>query len=323
MKFRTEVKLEKSPFQLAHTSKIALIGSCFSDNIASKLKYFKFDVSSNPLGTIFNPIAVFSNIAAIFSEKKYTEKDLNFNNGIYFSFDTYTKFNHNNKSKVIETINKAITLNAPHFKNSTVIFITLGTAKVYEYEGKIVANCHKVPAKKFTNRLLNVDEIVTSFNDLNNAFLKNKNIVFTVSPVRHINNGLIENNLSKSILINAIHQIVKQNNNCFYFPAYEMVVDDLRDYRFYNKDLVHPNEMAIDYIWEHFSAHYFNETTLNLNHQIDKLLKGFHHQSMTSNITEYKTFNQSLKSKMEQLCSGNPFINFNAELEELNKRIND
>ncbi|HUM52584.1 MAG TPA: GSCFA domain-containing protein, partial [Chitinophagales bacterium] len=190
--------------------------------------------------------------------------------------------------------------------------ITLGTSFVYEFveEQKIVANCHKIPNTKFTKRLLKIEEIVGAFDSIQSS-LKDKIIILTVSPVRHWRDGAVENQRSKSILIESIHQIIVQHSNCFYFPAYEIMMDELRDYRFYEKDMLHPNSVAVEYIWQRFSETYFSAFTQTLNQQIAKINLLLQHRIKHENTNEQKQFELLVKNSIEKFKLENPDLKLN------------
>ena len=291
MEFRTKIKIPKSPFSITHQDKILLSGSCFTENIGEYLKYYGFNVNLNPFGIIYNPVSIFSNLNTMMAKKKYTENDLSKRNELFFSFDHHGVFSDTNKDKILETINEQIEIANAHFTDSKYIIITLGSSFVYHHveQNKIVANCHKIPNTQFERLLLSVEEIVAAYNAISHQ-LKDKTILFTVSPVRHWRDGAIENQRSKSILIESIHQLITQHKNCFYFPAYEIMMDELRDYRFYDEDMIHPNAVAVKYIWQQFSETYFNDTTVEINKLILKGKLMHEHRTKHSDTEEEESF---------------------------------
>ena len=238
------------------------MGSCFSENIGSYLNQYQFNTNINPFGIIYNPVSIFGNLRSIIDKKIYLTDDLKYYNELYLSIDHHGKFSGINKNEVLETINSSIEKASADFNESKYIILTLGTSIVYQYlETKnIVANCHKIPNTAFEKRMLKIEEIKNAYNEIKTA-LKDKIILFTVSPVRHWRDGAVENQRSKSILTESVHQLITENSNCFYFPAYEIMMDELRDYRYYTEDMLHPNTTAIKYIWQRFCETYFNEET--------------------------------------------------------------
>lgn len=291
MEFQTKIKIQKSPFNITHQDKILLFGSCFTENIGVYLKYYGFKANLNPFGIIYNPVSIFSNLNTLNEKKKYTEDDLSKRNELYFSFDHHGEFSNTDSTKILADINEQIEKGNEHLAGAKYIIITLGTSFVYHHieQNKIVANCHKLPNTQFEKRLLTIEQIVAAFNLIKEK-LKDKTVLFTVSPVRHWRDGAIENQRSKSILIESIHQIIEQNNNCFYFPAYEIMMDELRDYRFYDEDMIHPNAVAVKYIWQQFSETYFNDTTVEIKKLILKGKLMHEHRTKHSATEEEENF---------------------------------
>lgn len=315
MNFFLHTPAKKSTINIAHQDAILLLGSCFTENIGEKLIHSKFNVNINPFGIIYNPISIANSLTRILNKELYTEQDLSVYNGKFFSFDHHGSFSSFNQQACLAKINNEITCTHQHIQETKTIVITLGTAWVYENieTKKLVANCHKIPAKNFTKRLLTVDEIVRQFSALASK-LKNINFVFTVSPVRHISDGLHENNISKSVLHLAIHQLTSQHKNCSYFAAYEMVIDELRDYRFFKEDMIHPTPQAINYVWDKFASTYFNEQTTQLNQRIEKLQQAVLHRPFDFESESHQKFIKQQVIQMQQLEKEFPFLNFEEEI---------
>ena len=269
MKLQTTITLQAQQHnQIDYDSSIFLLGSCFVENIGHKLDYFKFQNLQNPFGILFQPIAIEKLITNAVNEKEYTEGDIFFHNEQWHSFDAHSKLSQASNQDFIADLNKQINLTAKQLNNSSHIIITLGTAWVYRHinTDALVANCHKVPQKKFLKELLTVNEITESLQsivELIRSVNKKASILFTVSPVRHLKDGFVENTQSKAHLIAGIHQVVEPRHHLHYFPSYEIMMDELRDYRFYAEDMIHPNQTAINYIWEKFksSSHQILEYT--------------------------------------------------------------
>lgn len=306
---------KKSSINISHQDAILLLGSCFTENIGEKLIHSKFKVNINPFGIIYNPISISNSLTRILNNESYTEEDLSVYNGKFFSFDHHGSFSSFNKAECSAKINNEITCAHQHLKETKTIVVTLGTAWVYENieNKKLVANCHKIPAKNFTKRLLSVDEIVQSFSALANT-LENIQFIFTVSPVRHISDGLHENNISKSVLHLAIHELTKKYTNCHYFGAYEMVIDELRDYRFFKEDMIHPTPQAINYVWEKFAETYFNKETILLNQRIEKLQQAAMHRPFNFESESHQQFIKQQLLQMQQLEIEFPFLSFEEEI---------
>lgn len=298
-----------------YNSKITLLGSCFSDNIGKKLSYHKFQSVLNPFGILFHPKAIESVIKNAISKKEYTEEDLFFFNECWHCFEAHSKLSSSSKEQVLVELNKASASMNTALKSSTHIIITLGTSWIYRFleSGQIVANCHKVPQHKFKKELLSVTEInksVSSIISLIREVNPNINFIFTVSPVRHLKDGFIENQQSKSHLISALHQIIKIHENTFYFPSYEIMMDELRDYRFYKEDMIHPNQIAINYIWEKFYENWFSDEALDLKKQVLKIQRGLEHKPFNPNSNEHRKFLASLQEKIETLKKKYSHITF-------------
>jgi lysophospholipase L1-like esterase len=298
-----------------YNSKIILLGSCFSDNIGQKLSYHKFESILNPFGILFHPKAIESVIKNSLCKKKYTEKDVFFLNERWQSFEAHSKLSSSSKEEIIEQLNKASVSINKAVKNSTHFIITLGTSWVYRFNesGEIVANCHKVSQNKFKKELLSVAEINKSLS-LIISLIKEINpsisFIFTVSPVRHLKDGVIENQQSKSHLISALHQIIPIHKNSFYFPSYEVMMDELRDYRFYKEDMIHPNQIAINYIWEKFYENWLSDEALELKKEVIKIQRGLEHKPFNPNSEGHQQFLSSLQEKIKTLKKKYSHISF-------------
>jgi len=303
--FRTNIQLQKEENQIDYTSKLLLIGSCFSENISKKLAYYKFDVASNPFGILFNPKAIETLILNSINEKIYSESDIFLLNERWHCFDAHSDLSSIDKNELIQNLNNAVKSTNKRINESTHIIITLGTSWIYKFieTNAIVGNCHKVPQKKFSKELLSVDEISAS---LKNVCLQisevnpKATIVFTVSPVRHIKDGFMENSLSKAHLLTAIHETMKVVGGK-YFPSFEIMMDDLRDYRFYSSDMVHPNETAVDYIWEHFKRVWIQENTFSLMKDVEAVQKGLAHKPFNPDSEQHHQFLKDLQKKKHSL----------------------
>ena len=306
MNFRTNIQLQKERNQIDYNSKLLLIGSCFSENIYKKLDYFKFNTFSNPFGILFNPKAIEKLITNAINLNVYTEKDVFQLNERWHCFDAHSDLSATNKDELVRNLNTSITNTNKFINEASHIVITLGTAWVYRFikTDNYVGNCHKIPQKKFLKELLSVNEILDSLENictLINEINPQVNIIFTVSPVRHLKDGFTENSLSKSHLLSAIHQIIDKRKQKYYFPSYEIMMDDLRDYRFYNNDMLHPNETAINYIWEQFQNVWINEKSGSLMKEIDTIQKGLAHKPFNPNSEQHQQFLAHLNQKIDQL----------------------
>lgn len=316
MQFRTSFPLQPQQHnRIDYDSKLVLLGSCFAENISEKLAYFKFQQVLNPFGILFHPRAIENLIVNAVNEQVYTENDVFFHNERWHCFEAHSALSNSTKEVLIQRLNTAVEETNKQITNATHIVITLGTAWAYRFieSDTFVANCHKVPQKKFLKEILSVDEIIESLEAII-AMIKSVNnkasILFTVSPVRHLKDGIIENTQSKAHLISAVHQVVEPRKNCHYFPAYEIVMDELRDYRFYKEDMIHPNQTAINYVWEAFSKVWFSENTEGTMKRIDDIQKGILHKPFNPKSKEHQDFQVNLANKISSLQQEYPYIEF-------------
>ncbi len=316
MKLQTQIPLIKESRNLInYNSKIVLLGSCFSENIGNQLDYFKFQTTQNPFGILFHPIAIENLITNAINEKKYTENDVFFHNEQYHSFDAHSSLSATDKTEFLDQINSSILNTKTGLEEASHIIITLGTSWVYRFieSDQIVANCHKIPQKKFLKEILSVDTVSESLEaiiSLIKSINKNVSILFTVSPVRHLKDGFIENSQSKSHLISAIHQVIDKRKNSFYFPSYEIMMDELRDYRFYAEDMIHPNKTAINYIWEKFINTWFDASVNATMKEIDVIQKGMLHKSFNPKSEKHLQFLENLEQKKLKIISEYSFMSF-------------
>ena len=321
MKLQTQISLEKQSNSLIdYHSNILLLGSCFSENIGEKLEYFKFVNAQNPFGILFHPKAIEVLIEKGIHEEFYAADDLFFHNEQWHCFDANSKLSASSKDVLLYNLNEQIRLVKQNTLKSTHIIITLGTSWVYRHieSNAIVANCHKVPQKQFKKELLSVEEITESLKyiiSLVRSLNHNVSIVLTVSPVRHLKDGFIENTQSKAHLISAIHNLMDAqsmigNSQLTYFPSYEIVMDELRDYRFYTEDMIHPNQTAINYIWERFKDVWIAEDALTTMEHVDVVQKGLRHRPFNSESKQHKKFLSNLNKKQTQLKAQYKHITF-------------
>lgn len=318
MQFRTQISILKSNNPIDYNSKILSIGSCFAENMASKFDYFKFQNETNPFGIIFNPVSIEKLFSRICNEDLFTEKDVFFYNERWHSFEVHSDLSNSDRQELLESLNKAITETNKQIKEVTHIIITFGTSWVYRNleSTEIAANCHKVPQKQFSKELLSVDTIQQSIqNTINLVHALNPeiNFIFTVSPVRHIKDGFVENQLSKSHLFTALHSVLNTEHlkrNTEYFPSYEIMMDELRDYRFYNEDMLHPNQIAINYIWKLFSENYISQESTAVMQEVDEIQKSLRHRSFNPESDQHQKFLAKLQQKINLLGEKLPHIKF-------------
>ncbi len=319
--FRTEINPAPSSYKINHLSPLLFIGSCFTDNIGIKLKELRFNVSINPTGILYNPVSIKNSLAFLSEEKEYTLSDIGMFNELYYSFDHDTSFSHPVSKICLDQINTGIHKGNEQLRKASLIFLTFGTSWIYIHktQQRIVANCHKIPEKEFERRLLSVEEIVSEFSGLiNNITRVNPDVkfIFSVSPVRHWKDGAVGNQISKAILILAIHRLMELFPACTeYFPAYELLLDDLRDYRFYDEDLLHPGANAISYIWDKFSSLYFNQQTYEINYAISGLISARNHKPFHIETLAWRSFIAKYLKKTKNLREKYPFLNL-SDLED-------
>lgn len=324
--YRTEVICPKANFEINHSNQIFLIGSCFSDNIFTKFNQHKFAAEANPYGVIYNPISISNFLSRVTNQNFYVEDDIEIYNEQYFNFEHHTSLNSLSKDEHLNQLNRLVKSQQQILKNTKFLFITFGTAYVYHhiYQNIIVANCHKLPNTHFEKKRLSTKQILDTYTLLLTEIEKfnpNCKIIFTVSPVRHWKDGVIENQRSKATLHLAIDYLQQQFEQVSYFPSYEIVMDELRDYRFYSPDMLHPNQQAIDLIWHKLSSTYFNEKTLILNKEISSLLKQYNHKPFNKNSEAHKTALDTLHQKMIEFQNENEAINFEKELDSIKQTL--
>ncbi|MCF7560600.1 GSCFA domain-containing protein [Sabulilitoribacter multivorans] len=316
MKLQTKIPLQPQQHnQIDYNSSVLLLGSCFVENIGSKLNYFKFQNLQNPFGILFQTFAIEKLITNALNEKEFTKDSIFFLNEQWHCYDAHSKLSNASENELLHVLKEQISLTAKQLHNSSHIIITLGTAWVYKHleTNTIVANCHKVPQKQFLKELMSVDEVVESLQSiitLVRSVNKKASILFTVSPVRHLKDGFIENTQSKAHLITAVHQVVNTNKSIYYFPSYEIMMDELRDYRFYKEDMIHPNETAIQYIWEKFKDVWISKSVNKIMDEVDCIQKGLQHKPFNPNSDAQREFLQKLQVKVKTLQTQFPHIVF-------------
>jgi hypothetical protein len=317
MDFHLEFSPKPFPQKINHRHSLLLIGSCFTENIGTRLKQLKFPVLENPNGILFNPVSIAKSVQSYIQNKQYTAADLFYQNECWNSWEHHTRFSHPQKESCLQMINQSRQNAHVFFKDANWLLVTVGSAFVYELESReVVANCHKVPTDKFNKRLLSIDEIKATLHTMLQAvFVFNPavKIIFTISPVRHLRDGFVENNRSKAALIQAIHQLVEADERLLYFPAYELVIDDLRDYRFYAEDMVHPNYAATNYVWDKFVATCVDEASQSLMKEINGINAAKSHKPFNPTSEQHKKFLQANLEKIRQLQAHYPYIDFEAE----------
>ncbi|MBQ0907920.1 GSCFA domain-containing protein [Flavobacterium sp. F-328] len=318
MQFTTPIPIPKNEFLIDYTSKIISIGSCFAVNMAEKLDYYKFQNSCNPFGILFHPLAIEKLIEYAVSKKEFTDNDVFFYNERWHCFDAHSDLSTSNKDELLATLNAILVSVQQYIKQASHCIITYGTSWVYRNieSQEIVANCHKVPQKQFQKELLTVttiQESITNTVNLIRTLNPQCKLIFTVSPVRHIKDGFVENQRSKANLISALHtvlQVPPSGAEGAYFPSYEIMMDELRDYRFYADDMLHPNQTAINYIWKRFADAVISEKAWSTMDEVESLQKSLAHKPFNPESESHLKFQAKVREKITILESQYSFMKF-------------
>ncbi len=306
MIFRTEFKLKPFDFSISYNDKLFFLGSCFAENMGNRFTQNKFNTTINPFGVLYHPLAI-KKCIDIAQSNNFDVSGGTFQfNELWSHFDSHSKLSRSDKNQFIDALQQARLNTKQNIERANFIFITLGTAWVYrhiEYD-RIVANCHKLPQKYFNKELLSLEIIQNALSNLVNQISKvnpEVKFIFTLSPVRHLKDGFVNNQLSKSILYVAIQNTVNSFKQVVYFPSYELLIDDLRDYRFYKNDLLHPNDLALDYVWSKVNEVFFQENTRSVLKQIDVVNKRLNHQFFNPESEASIKFNQYTEKLIQDL----------------------
>mgnify|MGYP003109038226 FL=1 len=315
MKLQTQIALTPQQSQIDYTSKVLLMGSCFTENIGGKLEYYKFQNLQNPFGIVFHPVAIEKLVTRAINEDLFTEADIFHHNEQWHCFEAHSKLSTSDKGAFISNLNGNLKSLKTYLEQASHIILTFGTAWVYRFieSDAIVANCHKIPQKRFLKELLSVEEVsATIENTL--TLIKTVNpkatVITTVSPVRHIKDGFVENMQSKAHLLSGLHDAILGKKQAFYFPSFEIMMDELRDYRFYEEDMLHPNNLAISIIWERFKDVWIASETDTLQKEIETIQSGLKHRPFNPSGEAHQKFQINLQKKIETLQKELPFIKF-------------
>ena len=314
MDFQTKIPLNKQTQNLIdYKSNLLLLGSCFSENIGKQLDFFKFKNQQNPFGILFHPKAIEVLICKALDNEVFKDEDVFFYNELWHCYLAHSKLSKVSKTELLQTLNHALSVLKKQLETASHIIITLGTAWVYKHKqtNTVVANCHKLPQNNFLKNLLSVNQsgeligrVIQKIKDVNTHV----SIVFTVSPVRHIKDGFVENMQSKAHLLSAIHQHVQEG--VFYFPSYEIMMDELRDYRFYEPDMIHPNITAIHYIWSRFKASWIDHNIFDVMKDVQNIQNGLQHRAFNPKSEAHLKFLSKLNLKIEQILAAYPHMHF-------------
>lgn len=315
MNFTTKVPVKTYEFPINYSAKLLLLGSCFAENMGEKFVYFKFQTTINPFGIIFNPVSIEKLVKRAVNRINFTEADVFFHNDLWHSYDVHSECSHSDKEILLKQLNAALEAMHRQIAEVSHIVITYGTSWVYQLKttGEIVANCHKVPQSEFSKEILSPESIAQSIQNTMNLIRQinpEVKFIFTISPVRHTKDGFPENQRSKAHLMTAIHPIVLDNASSNYFPSYEIMMDELRDYRFYADDMLHPSQIAIDYIWIRFFENYVNTDCFATMQEVCNIQKGLAHRPFNPETKSHQQFLETLNQKIIRLKEQFPHFQF-------------
>lgn len=326
MRFTTETTLPTGSLEITHVTQMMLLGSCFAQNIGEYLRNNKFQVDINPFGIMYNPLSIATALRRIASGEPFeaSSPDLFNHNGLWHSFLHHGEFSRKEKADTIEAVNSRLAKAHCEARSLDVLMLTFGTAYVYcrTEDGSVVGNCHKLPSSMFTRRLLTVDEIAEEMSQVIEQYLQLRpslKILFTVSPIRHLRDGAHDNQVSKATLLLAIEKLRKLfPDNTLYFPSYEIMLDELRDYRYYADDLVHPSTLAVEYLWDSFSRCYFSPHTKALNSEVAEIMRGLSHRPFDATSSGYLKFLSQILLKISEVQKKCPYFDFENEISKCN-----
>lgn len=318
MNLITKVELPLSRYEIKHSDMLMLIGSCFAENIGNKLSGNKFMCDRNPFGILYNPMSIHEALTRMVDNKLYEPSELMESGGQWFSIMHHSSFSALSMEECLQNINSRILEGHKNLERIDWLILTFGTSRVYRWneDGRIVGNCHKLSSKLFTREQLEIDDIVQNYNRLISR-IKEINpqikVIFTVSPIRHAKDGMHGNQINKSVLLIAIDKICSQMDNCHYFPSYEIMMDELRDYRYYADDMLHPSQLAVEYIWEKFSETYFRKPTMDIMKDYDEIRRGLNHKPFNPQSETYRSFLSQILLKIDTLKEKLPYLDVEKE----------
>lgn len=335
MEFMAPIDIKRLPQPITYRDKILLIGSCFTEHIGNALEEVKFHVLQNPHGILFDPHSVCRSLVSYIHNKRYTEDDLFYQNEVWHSWSHHSRFSNTDKQRAVENINASQQRAHDFLKEADWIIITLGSSFSYRltglaepssYKGGLgeaaaVANCHRAPGQWFNKHMMSIDETVSGLDNCYHQLLKfnpKLKIIFTVSPVRHLRDGVVENNRSKARLIEAVHHMVNKFEGLYYFPAYELVIDVLRDYRFYDIDLAHPNYMATSFVLEKFTTTCLDKEAQQVMEEVKKIVIARKHKAFQPDTEAHRKFLQAQSERARELVKQYPFLDLKEEMDYFN-----
>lgn len=326
MNLQTKITVAVPDFLIDYNSRLMMLGSCFAENMGSKFSYYKFDVDVNPCGIIYNPLSVANVLRLIVEGKQFEKSDLRQVGGKWVSLYHHGAFSSTDPDECLRRINDRLTKATGELRTLDLLVITWGTAWVYRYtrENIVVSNCHKIPSQEFERSRLSVEDIVKEYLVLIGRLREinpGLRILFTVSPIRHWKDGAHGNQLSKATLLLAIDRLREELQHVYYFPAYEIVLDELRDYRFYADDMLHMSGFTVDYIWERFLYSFISPEVLGLMNQIGRVNKGVAHRPFDPQSEEYHRLVKKMLAEIAMISRSYPMIDFSEEKRKLNEVI--
>ena len=329
-KFQTIVDIPDFRWKTGYQSKSMFMGSCFTENIGGIMENLKYPVDINPFGILYNPMSVANGLEILLQKKEFRTEDLVEYNGLWHSFSHHGRFSSVHADEALANINNRIQQSAKFLKEAEFLFITFGTSWIYRQKenGEVVSNCHKIPAREFTRERISVESIVSTYSELLQKLVQLNSklkVVFTVSPIRHWKDGAIENQRSKATLLLAIDRLIQLfgEEKCAYFPSYEIVMDELRDYRFYAEDMLHLTDVAVQHIWEKFEESLIDSKSQMLAKEVGKIMHAVRHRPLNKKSTEFYSFLSSFLKKITELESKHPFLNLRLEKEYFNVQIQE
>lgn len=325
MEFRTPVEWHGESEEIKYSDHVLLMGSCFAENVGGLLLENKFSCDVNPFGILYNPLSIAKALRQMLDGKVYTMDDLFDSGGQWHSWMHHSSFSSTDADECLNRINSRLEKAASALPRTSWLIMTWGTAFVYEKDSEVVGNCHKQPDRLFTHRLLDVDTICGEWNDtLREAKQRfpDLKVMLSVSPIRHLKDGLHGNQISKSVLLLAIDRLCRELDFCHYFPSYEIVMDELRDYRFYAEDMLHPSPLAVKYIWECFCSTYMSKDTQRVMKEWADIQKGLAHRPFNPDSDAYRRFLSQIVLKIEELKEKFPYFEVQKELEQCRTLLN-
>lgn len=325
MEFRTPVEWHGESEEIKYSDHVLLMGSCFAENVGGLLLENKFSCDVNPFGILYNPLSIAKALRQMLDGKVYTMDDLFDSGGQWHSWMHHSSFSSTDADECLNRINSRLEKAASALPRTSWLVMTWGTAFVYEKDSEVVGNCHKQPDRLFTRRLLDVDTICGEWNDtLREAKQRfpGLKVMLSVSPIRHLKDGLHGNQISKSVLLLAIDRLCRELDFCHYFPSYEIVMDELRDYRFYAEDMLHPSPLAVKYIWECFCSTYMSKDTQRVMKEWADIQKGLAHRPFNPDSDAYRRFLSQIVLKIEELKEKFPYFEVQKELEQCRTLLN-